>query len=81
MKSITPVISVILLIMLTIAVSAAAFFFINSQVTDLEAQGNLESFPGADNSRLNLVSITGSKAIVRNDGTTPVTEVVMFVNG
>ncbi|MDD4353610.1 MAG: BspA family leucine-rich repeat surface protein [Candidatus Nanoarchaeia archaeon] len=81
MKSITPVISVILLIMLTIATSAAAFFFINSSVTDLEAQGNLESFPGSDNSRLNLVSITGSKAIVRNDGTTPVTEVVMFVNG
>ncbi|MDD4353247.1 MAG: VCBS repeat-containing protein [Candidatus Nanoarchaeia archaeon] len=81
MKSITPVISVILLIMLTIATSAAAFFFINSSVTDLEAQGNLESFPGADNSRLNLVSITGTKAIVRNDGTTPVTEVVMFVNG
>ncbi|MDD4353474.1 MAG: hypothetical protein PHN56_03385, partial [Candidatus Nanoarchaeia archaeon] len=81
MKAITPVISVILLIMLTIATSAAAFFFINSSVTDLEAQGNLESFPGSDNSRLNLVSITGTKAIVRNDGTTPVTEVVMFVNG
>ncbi|MDD4353749.1 MAG: hypothetical protein PHN56_04805 [Candidatus Nanoarchaeia archaeon] len=81
MKAITPVISVILLIMLTIATSAAAFFFITSQVADLEAQGNLESFPGADTSILNLVSITGSKAIVRNDGSSPVNEVVMFVNG
>ncbi|MDD4353202.1 MAG: hypothetical protein PHN56_01955 [Candidatus Nanoarchaeia archaeon] len=81
MKAITPVISVILLIMLTIATSAAAFFFINSTVTDLQSEGGTETFPGSDNSRLNLVSVTGSKAIVRNDGTTPVTEVVMFING
>ncbi|MFA5303748.1 MAG: archaellin/type IV pilin N-terminal domain-containing protein [Candidatus Nanoarchaeia archaeon] len=81
MKSITPVISVILLVLITIVASVSAFFFINSNVVDLENQGNLETYPGSDNSRLNLVSITGSKTIVRNDGTSPVTEVVMFVNG
>lgn len=81
MKSITPVISVILLIMLTIAVSAAAYFFVNSTTNDLQSQSNLDNYPGSDNSILNLVSITGSKAIVRNDGSILVTEVVMFVNG
>jgi hypothetical protein len=80
MKSITPVISIILLVLITIIASVSAFFFINSNVSDLEAQGNLDTNPVMDNSRLNLVSITGSKAIVRNDGTSPVTEVVMFVN-
>jgi len=81
MKSITPIISVILLVLLTIVASVSAFFFINSSVLDLESQGSADTFPGSDNSRLNLVSITGSKAIVRNDGTSPVTEIVMFVNG
>jgi flagellin-like protein len=80
MKSITPVISIILLVALTITASGAAFFFINSNVVDLQSQGNIDTYPGSDNSRLNLVSITGTKAIVRNDGTSPVTEVVMFVN-
>jgi len=81
MKSITPVISVILLVMMTIAASAAAFFFINSNVIELESQGSADSFPGMDNSRINLVSVTGSKAIVRNDGTNPVTDLVVFING
>jgi surface protein len=47
----------------------------------LESKSNLDNYPGADNSRLNLVSITGSKAIIRNDGTNPVNEVIVFVNG
>jgi len=80
MKSITPVISVILLILLTIVASASAYFFINSSVSDLETQGGADTFPGSDGSRLNLVSVTGSRAIVRNDGTSPVTEIVIFVN-
>ncbi|MFA5333811.1 MAG: hypothetical protein WC376_04935 [Candidatus Nanoarchaeia archaeon] len=81
MKTITPVISVILLVLITVVASVSAFFFINSNVLDLESQGSLDNYPGADNSRLNLVSITGSKAIIRNDGSSPVTEVVIFVNG
>jgi hypothetical protein len=79
-KSITPVISIILLILITIIASASAYFFINSNILDLQNQGSADNFPGNDNSRLNLVSITGSKAIVRNDGSSPVTEIVMFVN-
>ena len=80
MKSITPVISVILLILITIVASASAYFFISSNVLDLQNKGSADTFPGMDNSRLNLVSMTGSRAIVRNDGTSPVTEVVIFIN-
>ena len=74
MKSITPVVSVILLIMLTIVASVGAYFFINSEVTSLESSGAIENSPYLDNSRLNLVSITGSQALLRNDGSSPVTE-------
>jgi alpha-tubulin suppressor-like RCC1 family protein len=81
MKSITPVVSVILMVLITIVASVSAFFFINSNVSDLQSQGNLDTYPGSDNSRLNLVSITGSKAIVRNDGSSPVTQAIVFVNG
>jgi hypothetical protein len=69
------------MVLITIVASVSAFFFINSNVLDLESQGNLDNYPGADNSRLNLVSITGSKAIVRNDGSSPVNEVIVFING
>ncbi|MFA5302970.1 MAG: archaellin/type IV pilin N-terminal domain-containing protein [Candidatus Nanoarchaeia archaeon] len=81
MKSITPIVSVILLVLITIVASVSAFYFINSNVLSLESKSNLDNYPGADNSRLNLVSITGSKAIIRNDGTNPVNEVIVFVNG
>ncbi|MFA5302940.1 MAG: hypothetical protein WC393_00185 [Candidatus Nanoarchaeia archaeon] len=80
MKSITPVVSVILLILITIVTSASAFLFINSNVLNLESKSNLDNYPGTDNSRLNLVSVTGTKAIVRNDGSSPVTNVIIFVN-
>jgi len=80
MKSITPVISTILLILITIAASASAYFFINSNVLELESQGNLESYPGMDNSRLIISSITGTRVLVINEGTSPVTEVIVFVN-
>ncbi len=81
MKSITPVVSVILLIMLTIVASTGAYFFINSEVGELQDSGAIEGSPYADNSRLNLVSITGSQALVRNDGTSPVTEMIVLING
>ncbi|MFA5303199.1 MAG: archaellin/type IV pilin N-terminal domain-containing protein [Candidatus Nanoarchaeia archaeon] len=80
MKSITPVISVILMILITIIASVSAFFFITSNISDLENQGNLDAYPGNDNSRINVISITGTKLIVRNDGTSPVTDLVVFIN-
>jgi flagellin-like protein len=81
MKAITPVVSVILLIMLTIVASVGAYFFINTEVGELQDSGAIESSPYLDNSRLNLVSITGSQALVRNDGSSPVTEMVVLING
>ncbi|MFA5744419.1 MAG: VCBS repeat-containing protein, partial [Candidatus Nanoarchaeia archaeon] len=80
-KSITPVISVILLVLITIVASVSAFFFINSNVLGLESGVDINNNPITDNSRLNLVSITGSKAIVRNDGSSSVNEVIVFING
>ncbi len=80
-KTITPVVSVILLIMLTIVASVGAYFFITSEVGELQNSGAIEESPYLDNSRLNLVSITGSQALVRNDGTSPVTEIVVLING
>jgi len=81
MKSITPVVSVILLVLLTVVASISAFFFINSNVLGLESGVDINNNPITDASRLNLVSITGSKAIVRNDGSSPVTEIIVFING
>jgi flagellin-like protein len=78
-KAITPIISVILLIMLTIAASVSAYFFISSSVADIEGGADLSTFE--DNSLLRIVSLNGSRVIVRNEGTTPVNEVVFTLNG
>ncbi|MDD5054008.1 MAG: hypothetical protein PHG04_01350, partial [Candidatus Nanoarchaeia archaeon] len=81
MKSITPVISVIILIMLTIAAAGAAYFFIFLSMEELQSQSGAETHPGMDGTRLSLVSVTGSKAIIRNDGLNSISEVLVFVNG
>lgn len=80
MKSITPVISVILLILMTIVVTSSSYFFINSNVLDLQSQSNLDNYPGMENSRLNIVSITGDKVLVRNDGTNEINDLIVFIN-
>lgn len=80
-KTITPVISVILLILITIVASGSAYFFITSTMTDLQGGVDPSATPFADNSKLNLVSVTGSKAIIRNDGNSPVNDIVIFING
>jgi flagellin-like protein len=80
MKSITPVISVILLILMTIITTSSSYFFINSNVLELESKSNLESYPGMDNSRLSIISITGAKVIVRNDGTNEINDLIVFIN-
>ena len=74
MKSITPIISVILLVLLTIGASAAAYFFITSTTTDLESSVNVDNNAITDKSKINLVSISGSKAIIMNSGTDSVTD-------
>jgi alpha-tubulin suppressor-like RCC1 family protein len=81
MKSITPVISIILLVALTIAASGAAYFFIMSTTTDLKSGVDTSSTPFAENSRLRIVSLSGTKALIRNDGTSTVSEIIVFVNG
>ena len=67
--------------MITITASIGVYFFINSSVNDLQNSGFIDNSPLSDNSNLILVSITGNKAIVRNDGTSPVREMVIFING
>ncbi|MDD5499563.1 MAG: PQQ-binding-like beta-propeller repeat protein [Candidatus Nanoarchaeia archaeon] len=80
MKSLTPVVSIIILILLTVASAGAAYFFVFSSVNELQS-GGIQTPAGITGSRLQIVSVTGVKSIIRNDGTSSVNEVLVFVNG
>ena len=80
MKSITPVISIILLILLTIIASVSAYMFIMSSMADLEGGVNTNTAI-SDNSKLKIVSLSGSKAIVMNEGSGSINEVIVMLNG
>ncbi|MFA5743858.1 MAG: FG-GAP-like repeat-containing protein [Candidatus Nanoarchaeia archaeon] len=80
MKAITPIISVVLLIMITVFASVSAYFFITSTMTDAEGGINLNT-AFSDNSKLSIISLSGSKAIIKNDGKSSISEVIVFLNG
>jgi len=85
-KTITPVISVILLIMLTIAVSASAWYWVNSMQANLQTNSaqNIESTTQASNLKYTLISVTcnltGNITIqLRNDGETDISSTEIFL--
>ncbi|MBN1923731.1 MAG: hypothetical protein JW791_03135 [Nanoarchaeota archaeon] len=82
-KAISPVISVILLIVMTIGAAALAFFWITSVQSNIQETvgGNVEGSAGRDCSRLNLISIRGDGAIVQNVGCDTISSVNFFING
>ncbi|MFA5333400.1 MAG: FG-GAP-like repeat-containing protein [Candidatus Nanoarchaeia archaeon] len=80
MKAITPIISVVLLILITVFASVSAYFFITSTMNDLEGGINLNT-AFSDNSKLSIISLSGSKAIIKNDGKSSISEVIVFLNG
>ncbi|MDD4352955.1 MAG: hypothetical protein PHN56_00705 [Candidatus Nanoarchaeia archaeon] len=87
-KTITPVISVILLIMLTIAVSATAWYWVNGLQANLEsstAQG-VESTTSMGNIQYNIVSLTCNSSAtgnitiqLRNNGLTDISTDEVFL--
>ena len=82
MKSITPVISVILLILITIVASAAAYFFVQNMGDTLFGQaGNQAQETSAYCSRIRLLSMDSDKITVQNNGCGEISSVVVMING
>ena len=85
-KTITPVISVILLIMLTIAVSATAWYWVNGLQANLEsssAQG-IESTTQMGNIQYSIISLTCNKSAnitiqLRNNGLSDISVTEVFL--
>ncbi|MBN1923730.1 MAG: VCBS repeat-containing protein [Nanoarchaeota archaeon] len=82
-KTISPVISVILLIVMTIGAAGLAFFWINNVQTNIQETvgSNVEGSAGGDCTRLNLISIKGDSAVVQNVGCDTIDSVNMLING
>jgi hypothetical protein len=74
-KAITPVISIILIVLLTIVAGAGAYLFFSATANDLGSWVSGEQV--ISNAKLNLISVTGSKAIVINEGLSPVNEIIL----
>ena len=85
-KTITPVISVILLIMLTIAVSATAWYWVNGLQANLEASSSqgIESTTQMGNIQYSIVSLTCNKSEnitiqLRNNGLSDISTTEIFL--
>lgn len=82
MKSITPVISVILLVMITIVASVTAFFFVNNMGDDLLSQTSGQASQTTSYcSRIRLLSMDADVIRVQNNGCGNIDSVVVFING
>jgi hypothetical protein len=81
MKSITPVISVILLVLITIIASVTAFFFVNNIETVITTQATSQSSETNYCSRIRLLSMDSDVIKVQNNGCGTIDSVVVLING
>lgn len=82
-KAITPIVSVILLVLMTVGASALAFFWVsNVQTSVQESAGTaIDEAPGASCSRLNIISAKGDELVVSNVGCDTIESVNVLING
>jgi len=80
MKAITPIVSVVLIILLTIFAGATAFFFISSAQEKLSSNIDVKNSEFFDDSNIALISITGSKVVLINSGSSKITELIVRIN-
>ncbi len=82
-KSVTPIITIVLLSLMTVSAVGVAFFWTsNVQSSMQESVGaSVGSSPGGDCSRLNIVSVRGDSVSVSNVGCDTVENVSVVVDG
>ncbi len=82
-KGMTPVIAIVLLISMTVFAAAMSYFWISSVQSSVEERvgTSVESAPGTECTRLNIISVRGDKAVVQNVGCDNVTELNVLING
>lgn len=83
MRSITPVIAIVILVLMAIAAAAMAYLTITTfqnQATE-GASGGLETLATKTKTQLRIETVSDGKIYVRNLGTTPLIGANFFVNG
>lgn len=81
-KAISPIISVSLLILIVIAASAGAYYWINNMQSRLESQvgKQAEELTASECSELQLISVRGNGVIVSNMGCDTINNINMFID-
>ncbi len=77
-KLVSPVVSVVLLVILTVSIGVGAYFFFEEILFEL--QGSVDGDQIFDNSNIRLLSVTGSKMIIMNDGLSPINDILILIN-
>jgi len=82
-KAITPIISIVLLIAMTVTSSAFAFIWFNTVQSTVQGgiTGNAENFPASKCTSMQLVSVRGDSVTVANDGCDTIGSVSLFIDG
>ena len=81
-KAVTPIISVILLVLITVGASVVAFSWISSVSGRVEesAGGSITQGPAGSSTRLQLISVRGDGVTVQNLGDDSVSEVLLIID-
>ncbi|VVB75375.1 Uncharacterised protein [Candidatus Tiddalikarchaeum anstoanum] len=81
-KTITPIIATVLLILMTVVSVAASFIWVTEVSTNLEENAGSQVSSGAQGcSRVSLISMQGSQAVVQNTGCDTITNVTLLIDG
>ncbi|MDD2678950.1 MAG: hypothetical protein PHS81_03660 [Candidatus Nanoarchaeia archaeon] len=79
-KSISPIVSMTLLLILTIVSAVSAFFFITAIMEDSQSGFDTSLNPLSDHSNIKIVSALGDSVILLNEGSGPAYELLIFIN-
>jgi len=81
-QAITPIISVTLLIMMTVALGSLVFVWYQSASSDLETSvsENAENYPGSSCSAVKIVNANGTSITITNTGCDAISSVRLFID-
>jgi hypothetical protein len=79
---ITPVISIVLLVLITVGASVLAFVWVTNTQGSLEesVSAGVSEAPGSETSRLQIISMRGNGITIQNVGSNSINNVSILIN-
>jgi hypothetical protein len=82
-RGITPIVSIVLLVLMTVGASVLAFIWVGNVQSNIQEStaGAIATAPGADCSRLQIIAMRGDEVTVSNVGCDIISNVTLVIDG